>query len=218
MGIAVAANSGFLPRTGGITIAGQTLPLLQKSAIATPQFSDVPASNVFAEYISLLRTHNITNGCEGNAAQYCPDAVMTRAEMAAFLVRSVAGESFSYAPAPYFTDVPANHSHFAYIQKLKELGITTGCSATAYCPGQPVTRGQMAVFLIRARLGLTSADPFPYTTGPYFGDVGAQHMFFPYIQKLKELGITAGCSATGYCPDASNTRGQMAVFVIRGLF
>jgi hypothetical protein len=73
------------------------------------------------------------------------------------------------------------------------------------------------VFLIRARLGLTSADTFPYPPTQLFTDVPTTHPFFSFIQKMKEQGITAGCSATTYCPDDPNTRGQMSVFLTRGL-
>lgn len=52
-----------------------------------------------------------------------------------------------------FTDVPTTHPFFQYVEALVASGITGGCSATQYCPNDPITRGQMAVFLARA-LGL----------------------------------------------------------------
>jgi hypothetical protein len=45
--------------------------------------------------------------------------------------------------------VPARNQFFRYIQKMRELGITSGCTANQYCPESPVTRGQMAPFFIR---------------------------------------------------------------------
>jgi hypothetical protein len=35
---------------------------------------------------------------------------------------------------------------------------------------------------------------------------------------MGQIGITSGCTATQYCPDDPVTRGQMAVFVMRGEF
>jgi hypothetical protein len=137
--------------------------------------------------------------------------------MAAFLVRAILGDSFEYPVTPYFTDVPATQPFFKYIQKLRELGVTAGCTATTYCPDGMVTRGQMAAFLIRARLGIQANDSFTFTPTPYFLDVPANHLFFGYIQKMKDLGITNGVTATTYGPDDPNTRGQMAVFLIRSL-
>ncbi len=49
-----------------------------------------------------------------------------------------------------FTDVPASQSFAKWIEQLAREGITGGCGATTYCPDATVTRGQMAVFLIRA--------------------------------------------------------------------
>lgn len=173
-------------------------------------FTDVPITHPFAPYIDILHQAGITAGC--GPSTYCPDAQITRAQMAIFVIRAIhGGDAFTYPSTPYFTDVPPGSLGFAHIQKMKELGITSGCSATAYCPSAAVTRGQAAVFLVRAALG----NSFSYTPSPYFTDVPTTHYFFSYIQKMRDLGITAGCSPTDYCPDAAVTRGQMAVFVVR---
>lgn len=67
-------------------------------------------------------------------------------------------DAFSVSPAPgsaTFNDVPTNHPFFQFIEALYAAGITGGCQAAPplYCPDNPVTRGQMAVFLAKA-LGL----------------------------------------------------------------
>jgi hypothetical protein len=49
-------------------------------------------------------------------------------------------------PRPIFTDVPPSNPYFKFVQKLRDLGITGGCSATTYCPNDAVNRGEMAVF------------------------------------------------------------------------
>lgn len=58
-------------------------------------------------------------------------------------------------PVASFNDVPTNHPFFQFIEALKVSGITAGCQAAPplYCPDNPLTRGQMAVFLAKA-LGL----------------------------------------------------------------
>jgi len=66
----------------------------------------------------------------------------------------------SPAPAtPSFNDVPADHQFFQFIEALRASGITDGCQASPplFCPGDPLTRGQMAKFLARA-LGLHWAN------------------------------------------------------------
>ena len=94
---------------------------------------------------------------------------------------------------------------------MKELAITSGCSITTYCPDDTITRGQMAVFTVRALMG----NNFPQATTPDFTDVLSTDPFRPFINKMRELGITTGCGPTTYCPVDPVTRGQMAVFIIR---
>ena len=58
-------------------------------------------------------------------------------------------------------------------------------------------------------------SPAPATAT--FDDVSTGHQFFQYIEALAESGITSGCDATSFCPDAPVTRGQMAVFLSKAL-
>jgi S-layer homology domain len=60
------------------------------------------------------------------------------------------------SPAPgtgTFGDVPTSHPFFQFVEALVASGITAGCGGGNYCPDDPLTRGQMAVFLSKA-LGL----------------------------------------------------------------
>jgi len=143
--------------------------------------------------------------------------------MAIFMVRAVfGGDNFTYSTTPYFTDVTPTTFGFKWIQKLKELGITAGCGAGIYCPTQIVTRDQMAIFIERIRLGVSvagSSSTFAWPTTPFFTDVTSSGSFaFPWIQRLKQDGITAGCGATTYCPGSPVTRGDMAIFIMGGAF
>jgi len=204
------------PRTGSVVVAGQTLKILQKGPATPVSFTDVTSGHPFFDYIQLLNQHIPNAGC--TSASFCPDAPTTRSQMAVWIIQSLLGDSFTFSTAPYFSDVPPSHPQFRYIQKMKDLGITNGCTLSAYCPDDAVTRGQMAAFLMRARLDVPSGQPFPYPASTSFSDVPATDLFFPYIQKLREAGITNGCSAAAYCPAAPTTLGQMAVFVVRTFF
>lgn len=90
---------------------------------------------------------------------------------------------------------------------LAANGITKGCSTKLFCPGAPVTRGQMAAFLVRA-LALP-----PSTADTFTDDDGS--VFEADIQALAAAGITFGCRASEYCPTKVVTRGQMAAFLRR---
>ncbi|MGH2357895.1 MAG: S-layer homology domain-containing protein, partial [Candidatus Limnocylindria bacterium] len=77
---------------------------------------------------------------------FCPAAVVTREQMASFLVRAL------HLPATgtdYFTD-DAGSVHEPDINSLAASAITGGCGGGRFCPNDAVTRGQMAAFLRRA--------------------------------------------------------------------
>ena len=81
---------------------------------------------------------------------YCPGSPITREQMAAFIIRALDEFSPPTPPAQRFLDVPPTSPFYAFIDRLAELGITSGCGGGNYCPGSPVTRAQMAVFLVVA--------------------------------------------------------------------
>lgn len=206
----VQPNAQALPRTGLIRIAGSQIQVIQSGTDTVAPYEDVPNTHAYADQIRLMKNNAITSGC--TSAAYCPDNPVTRSQMAVFIIRSLSGgDTFPFTATPYFTDVPATHPHFAHVQRMRDLGITTGCSDARYCPEDPVTRGQMAVFMIRAKYG----GGFGFQAAPYFTDTGPAHPYFSFIQKMKETGITTGCTATMYCPEDPNVRGQMAVFIVR---
>jgi hypothetical protein len=76
--------------------------------------------------------------------------------MAVFLLASKEGTG--YAPpacvTPMFGDVPCSNPFAAWINELAVRGVTGGCGGGNYCPIDPVTRGQMSVFLV-VTFGLT---------------------------------------------------------------
>ena len=113
------------------------------------QFIDVPANYWAAAWIEQLAAEGITGGCGGG--KYCPEMVITRDQMAVFLLRGKHGGAYiPPAVTGVFGDVPANHWAAAWIEQLANEGITGGCGSGNYCPTLPVSRDQMAVFLVRA--------------------------------------------------------------------
>jgi hypothetical protein len=163
--------------------------------------------------IETLAASGITSGCNPpDNDRFCPDDTVTRGQMAAFLLRGIGGAT---VPAPTFTDT--SDSVFRDdIAWLAGKGITTGCNPpanTRFCPDEPVTRGQMAAFLVRS---------FGYSAGgddDRFGD-DDDSVFEDDIDRLATAGITIGCNPpanTLFCPDDPVTRAQMATFLVRAL-
>ena len=179
----------------------------------TLKFGDVPSSSFSFHFVNVAKLWNLTTSCAPNL--FCPTLPITRADMAIFVIRALYGDYFAINNVPYFTDVPPSHRAFSYIQKLRELGITAGCTTTTFCPDASNTREQMAALIVRGKLKELQGDNFSYPSAAYFTDVPAANFFFPYIQKLRELGITTGCTATQYCGTADVTREQAAVFIVR---
>jgi hypothetical protein len=104
--------------------------------------------------------------------------------------------------------------HEADIEAIARLGITKGCNPPTnnrFCPADPVTRAQMAVFLVQA-LGL--GGTLSSRTVGYFSDVPAGAWYTPYVERLFELGITKGYPDGTYRPDAVVNRGEMAGFLV----
>jgi hypothetical protein len=117
---------------------------------------------------------------------------------------------------PTFPDVPVTNPFFHYVETIFQLNITGGCAGGInYCPGNPVTRAQMAVFLLKAKYGAAHQPPSCIGT---FTDVPCTNPFAPWIEELAALGITGGCGFQLYCPTNTVTRKQMAPFLIKTLF
>jgi len=113
-----------------------------------------------------------------------------------------------------FPDVPTDHQFYAFIETLFHNGVTGGCFGGGYCPTSPVTRAQMAVFLLKSKFG--SAHIPPPCTGTVFPDVPCTGgPFDPWIEELAGLAITGGCGGGLYCPSNTVTRQQMAVFLLK---
>jgi len=114
-------------------------------------FNDVPLGSFAAAWIEQLFKDGITSGC-GNR-NYCPDANITRAQMAVFLLRAKYGSTYTPPPATgtMFNDVNAGSFAAAWIEQLAKEGITGGCGGGNYCPNASVTRAQMAAFLAQQK-------------------------------------------------------------------
>lgn len=113
-------------------------------------FTDVPLGSFADAWIEQLFAEGITTGC--GSGKYCPNANVTRAEMAIFLLRGKYGSAYTppaVGTSTGFADVPITSFAAAWIKQLALEGITAGCGGGNYCPSNPVTRAEMAVFLVR---------------------------------------------------------------------
>jgi ELWxxDGT repeat protein len=176
-------------------------------------FRDVTPDHWAFAAVEALAEAGLTTGCGTNT--YCPDDVVSRAQMAVFLLRAIHGAGFVPPPptGTVFSDVPVEHWAAAWIEQLAAEGLTTGCGGGEYCPDAAVTRAEMALFILRAEHG--AAYTPPAATGTVFGDVPVGYWAARWIEQLALEGITTGCGGGNYCPEGQVTRAQMAVFLTR---
>ncbi len=179
------------------------LGIVMPSRLLARTFVDVPTDYWAFSFIETFAANGITAGCGGG--NYCPEDLVTRAQMAVFLERGMRGSDYVPPPATgnTFLDVGANDFAASFIEQFFLDGITSGCGGNNYCPNDQVTRAQMAVFLLRAAHG---AGFIPPPASGVFTDVALGSFAVAWIEQLAAEGITAGCGGGNYCPDNPVTR------------
>ena len=156
-GITAGCGGGNYCRNNSVTRAQMAVFLLKSehgSNYAPPLcagvFPDVPCPSQFADWIEQLSAEGITGGCGGG--NYCPDNPVIRQQMAVFLLKTEHGSGYlPPACASLFGDVACPGTFTNWVEQLYNENVTGGCqtSPLLYCPGSSVTRGQMAVFLVK---------------------------------------------------------------------
>jgi hypothetical protein len=157
----------------------------------------------FEPAVEWLYMSDVTGGC--SRTRFCPGARVTRAQTAQFLVRALrlpAGTRDAF-------DDDDGRTGEAAINALARAGLTTGCGPRRYCPDRPMTRAQLAQFLVRAlHLAATRVDAFDDDDGTT-GEAS--------INALAHAGLTSGCAPRRFCPNRPVTREQMAALLFRAL-
>ena len=118
-------------------------------SLGAEQFSDVAEYDYGAAYILCMRALGLSLG-KGDG-RYGPDELLTREQMATFLVRlwqEVLHRECPEIDHP-FRDVEPSSTHAAAIGCLYELGITMGTGATTYEPSTYLKASQISRFLLR---------------------------------------------------------------------
>ena len=148
-----------------------------------------------------------------------------RRRVAVLAALAVAASILAYAPAAVAQTAPAQSGHAGVhqpsVDALAKFGAETGMDVFAgtgcvdsdeLCPGEPLLRWEMAVWLVRV---LDRADP-PAISSTRFADVDASAWWAPHAERLAELGIVIGCETEPlqFCPDDPVDRGQMAAIMV----
>ncbi|HUQ93751.1 MAG TPA: S-layer homology domain-containing protein [Bryobacteraceae bacterium] len=249
-----------------------TFPIRDPYNNTLASYSDVQPGHPFFIYIQIAKHTEIEPGSR-TSSTFNPNGAVARAEMTRWTIRSQMNEaaitayinstggffcSFAdicpaAAPASAVTDTNPS-GDWRYVEVMYRRGYTKGCETTndgqrRFCPARTLTRGEMSVFVIRAKMNsvfptvasgaftTTSCQPpgtqavnvgdqFGLFVGcsPYFSDVPNTHIYYSFIQKMRELRISNGTSystpsALGtYSPDQTLTRGELMTFLVRAFF
>jgi hypothetical protein len=191
---------------GQVTLNGDKTCTANFAFPGVPLFVDAPFDHWAYNMIMAIYDAGITGGCSTNPLRFCPDGTLTRGQMAVFIETALGHPANTCTGR--FADVPIGNSFCGFVERMADDGITSGCGGVNFCPDDPVTRGQMAVF-IEAALGHSST-----TCTGQFADVTTVHPFCRFIEHLATDGITSGCGGLNFCPDNPVTRAQMAVFLV----
>ena len=113
-------------------------------------FADVAASRISFSFVEDFAQRGITLGCSTAPSLFCPTGAVTREQMAIFVMRALGVFEPPIPGVQSFEDVSSSAYAYRFIEAFYARGITAGCAIGRYCPTSNVTRGQMAVFLVRA--------------------------------------------------------------------
>ena len=141
-------------------------------------FLDVPQGDIFHAYVETLVRHRLSAGV-GNG-EFGRDDPMQRSQMAVLLLKAEHGSG--YVPpgcAGVFSDVSCPGPFSDWIEQLAAEGITGGCAPGLYCPTSPVSRAQMAVFLLKSEHGPGYVPP---ACGSVFADVACPSLFADWVE------------------------------------
>ncbi|MCZ7533092.1 MAG: M15 family metallopeptidase [Acidimicrobiia bacterium] len=173
-------------------------------------FRDDEAS-VHESNIDTIATTAITYGCNPPYNdRFCTNRTITKGQLAAFIARAL-----DLQPGAANTFVDDNgHLFEPDIERLVAAGMILPCNSAgnAFCPDEPLTREEMARFLVAA-FGFAPSGINRFTDdgdSPYESQIDA----------IAAVGVTLGCNPPAsdhFCPDGIVTRAQMASFFIRAL-
>jgi len=132
---------------------GKIVVVVEEVGETVSFFDDVPASFWASAWIEKLHTDGLLKGVSTDPPLYDPLGSLTRAQMAALLVRYLYGEETELPDYQgVFVDVEKGHWAASAIEQLYAIGITQGCESSPelkFCPDETVSRAEMAAFLKR---------------------------------------------------------------------
>ncbi len=174
-----------------------------------PDFSDTTLlPDSIKNSIKRIAKVNITGGCGGD--KFCPDNLVTRDQMAAFLVRTynriTNPDASQCVDDSMYSDISGNQFQIQICQ-LVQLGITGGCGGGKFCPNDVVSNEQMAAFINR-----TFKEQTPWLDLP--DNTTNKSLYPPLITNIAPSiavqGVKTTFTVSGHFLDSTNIRFALA--------
>lgn len=180
----------------------------EKMPAPSSSFTDITPGAYYEKAVAWAVDNGITNGTSDTT--FSPNDACNRGQLVTFLWR-MAGKPIAQNRNNPFTDVKEGTFCYEAVLWAAEQGITTGKTATTFCPDETCTRGQAITFLWRY-----AGKPAPKTQTRQFTDVAAGSFCDQAVLWAVENGITNGKSAAIFDPMGKCTRAQAVTFLYRG--
>lgn len=168
-----------------------------------------------ASLVSALEAKGFVNGDE--LGRFDPDASLTRAQLAKLVVLGMGLDEEAQLLARYpsrFADVPLWHWGKGYIESLAETGVTTGYTNDLFGPNDPVTRAQLAVFLVRAA-GLSDQTSDLTSSSPYTDEAEIPSWARNEVVLATQRGLITGFPDNTFRPMQTVTRAEATAVLLR---
>jgi hypothetical protein len=182
--------------------------------------SDVPAAgfldiatSVHRDAVDCAVWWGVAKGVTATAFQ--PDRGLDRAQAASFLARLLTASGGRLpANAPDAFDDDRGSVHEASINALARAGVLLGTGPRRFDPSAPVTRGQLASYVVRAWAHRTGRA-LPPGLDWFDDDRGSVHE--TAIRQAARAGVMTGTAPRTFRPSATSTRAQVASTLTRVL-
>jgi Tol biopolymer transport system component len=203
----VVLSSGIGTLTPAVGVGG---------SVTLGLFSDVSHDHWASAEIAACVDADIVAGYPDGT--YAPTIPASRDQMAVYISRALAGDDANVpdrgCDTPPFSDVPCDYWARRHIQYALAEGIVQGYPEGDYRPEEPVDRGQMAVYVARAK-DWVGIDDDMSTAPDLFPDVPAGFWAGTAVQACADSNVVYGHDDGYYHPEVIVTRDQMAVYVAR---
>jgi hypothetical protein len=204
VGTAVPSSTSTAIRTSTSTRVATNTP----NASVTPcaiTFTDVAPTDYFYEPVRYLFCNGVISGYADNT--FRPYNNTTRGQVTKIVILAFGYEVVTPA-TPTFTDVPANHPFYAFIETAASNGIVSGYADNTFRPYNNVTRGQLSKIVV-----VGAGWPLQNPPTPTFTDVPPGSPFYPFVEAAADRGIISGYADNTFRPQNDATRGQISKIV-----